>query len=288
MALRALLRPLRRARPTASHLHTFHTLRQVPRHHSSATTFPAFFTRSALSTSSSLATSSLPSLVPQPHRRSLSTSASTSTSTSAGSSAPGGLLGFPELRTAAGFSVLAARSKDRCEELTRRITAGETEGLATLRALDEISDAVCGVCDMAEFVRNVHADAAFREAADATFADLSTFIQELNTNTALHGSLVALTEGPLMAGLTPEQQRMAVLLKHEFERDGIHLPADDVRYKYAEGGGCGVEGVWDVGLARRWGMCLVCVRALTESTDTEWGSVEEGPSIERGVIWSNQ
>ena len=263
MALRALLRPLRRARPTA------------------------YVARSALSTSS--VATSLPHhrhhAPPRPHhhrRRPLSTSTPAST----GSSAPGGLLGFPELRTAAGFSVLAARSKDRCEELTRRITAGETEGLATLRALDEISDAVCGVCDMAEFVRNVHADAAFREAADATFADLSAFIQELNTNTALHGSLVALTEGPLMAGLTPEQQRMAVLLKHEFERDGIHLPADDVRCYTRRVEGVGWR-VWE-GVGVGCGVSAEVGHVSGARALTEWGSVEEDPSIERWAIWTNQ
>jgi hypothetical protein len=68
-----------------------------------------------------------------------------------------GLLGFPELREGpSGFDVLASLAKDRCHALVQQLSSGAVEGPATLRALDEISDAVCSVCDMAEFVRNVH------------------------------------------------------------------------------------------------------------------------------------
>ena len=143
-----------------------------------------------------------------------------------------GLLGFPELQRPEGFEELAARAKDRCTEFVKIVESGQTHGAGTLRALDEISDAVCAVCDMSEFVRNVHEDPRYREAADACFADLSAFIQELNANRALHGSLVDLMEkdgGAGMAQMTEEQRRMATLLRAEFERDGIHLPPADRR-----------------------------------------------------------
>lgn len=53
---------------------------------------------------------------------------------------------------------------------------------------------------------------------------LSTFIQELNTNVFLYKRLAQVTaNSSLMQSFTEEQQRMAILLQKDYERDGIHL-----------------------------------------------------------------
>jgi intermediate peptidase len=67
---------------------------------------------------------------------------------------------------------------------------------------------------------------AYRHAASACFTELSDFIQNLNADVELYKALYTVTENqPLMASFTEEQRRMAVLLRKEFERDGIHLSA---------------------------------------------------------------
>ena len=94
--------------------------------------------------------------------------------------------------------------------------------------MDDISDSLCSVIDVAELLRNVHPDPEFRQAAHECFTDLSGYIQELNTNVELYASLRAVTDdGGLMDSFTEEQRRMAMLLRAEFERDGIHLSLAD-------------------------------------------------------------
>ena len=68
----------------------------------------------------------------------------------------------------------------------------------------------------------------FRRAASACFTDLSNFIQNLNADVDLYRSLITVTEDPIgMKSFTSEQKRMGILLRNEFERDGIHLPHAD-------------------------------------------------------------
>ncbi|RLN02960.1 hypothetical protein BBJ28_00000930 [Nothophytophthora sp. Chile5] len=65
----------------------------------------------------------------------------------------------------------------------------------------------------------------FRQAASDCFTDLSDFIQNLNADVELYRALQTVTkDDAVMRTFSPEQRRMGVLLRKEFERDGIHLP----------------------------------------------------------------
>ncbi|KAJ0409475.1 hypothetical protein P43SY_002365 [Pythium insidiosum] len=118
-----------------------------------------------------------------------------------------GLFRLPQLLHPRDFARLTETVKSRCRVLKT-----------------EISNAICSVIDAAELCRNVHPDDKYREAASACFTDLSDFIQNLNADVDLYAALRALTEdASQMQSFTEEQRRMAVLLRQEFERDGIHL-----------------------------------------------------------------
>ncbi|RLN44239.1 hypothetical protein BBJ29_007802, partial [Phytophthora kernoviae] len=68
----------------------------------------------------------------------------------------------------------------------------------------------------------------FRRAASECFTDLSDFIQNLNADVELYRTLKTVTESTEgMANFSPEQKRMGILLRNEFERDGIHLSRTD-------------------------------------------------------------
>lgn len=68
----------------------------------------------------------------------------------------------------------------------------------------------------------------FRRAASECFTELSDFIQNLNADVELYRALKTVTEDKIgMKSFTPEQRRMGVLLRNEFERDGIHLSRSD-------------------------------------------------------------
>ncbi|RMX69712.1 hypothetical protein DD238_001718 [Peronospora effusa] len=149
------------------------------------------------------------------------------TSASSTSYAKPGLFQLPDLHTPLDFSRLTQDVKLQCHQLRQELAAA-SPGLQTLRILDDISNVICSVIDAAELCRNVHPNEDFRRAASESFTDLSNFIQNLNADVDLYRSLNTVTKDHIsMKIFTPEQKRMGILLRNEFERDGIHLPHAD-------------------------------------------------------------
>jgi len=159
-----------------------------------------------------------------------------------------GLFGLRGLHTAEDFPRLAHRCIARCDGIredlqgrlaAQRVGSGSGERSApsvaytqhTLVLLDAISNEVCRVIDAAELVRNVHAQPAFRRAAETAFSLLSEYITVLNADVTLYNCVCAIMDGPsnastsnnIFAKLTEEQQLVAVDLRREFEADGIHF-----------------------------------------------------------------
>ena len=168
-----------------------------------------------------------------------------------------GVFGVVGLHKPSDWGRLTRRAIKRCDQLRARLrdvpgTATSAEAASTqLLMLDGISNAVCSVIDAAELCRNVHVEGEWRDAAEESFAELSAYIAELNTDTALYRVLDVITEGQCAEGsdrvvdrggctssssssssvlddLSEEERRFAHLLKSEFERDGIQLP-DEAR-----------------------------------------------------------
>jgi intermediate peptidase len=87
--------------------------------------------------------------------------------------------------------------------------------------------------DMYKTLTSVFVDAlgrAYRRAASECYTELSDFIQNLNADVELYRALRAVSEDDaLMGSFSEERRRMAVLLRKEYERDGIHLPLEGRR-----------------------------------------------------------
>jgi len=157
-------------------------------------------------------------------------------STRAPPAAPRGVFGVSFLTSPAAFARAAEVAVAVCAPLIAGIAppapasaaaAAPPPPLLVLRSLDTISDTVCKVLDAAECARNVHGDAAWRAAADATFHSLSEYMYALNAHQPLYDALRRVTEdAAAMAALGEEQRRMGRTLRREFERDGIHLDAE--------------------------------------------------------------
>jgi len=135
------------------------------------------------------------------------------------------LFGLEGLNEPKDFMKIAAQAVYKTEGIRTKLKATPPSDPANiLLKLDEISNTVCQVIDVAEFCRSVHSDSSFREASEEAFMHLAEYIQDLNTDTSLYELLVSVTNTPTAFDtLSEEQQRMATLLKAEFERDGIHL-----------------------------------------------------------------
>lgn len=90
-----------------------------------------------------------------------------------------------------------------------------------VQIFDDISNELCCVADMAEFVRTSHPDPAYRHLADDTYAQISRIVERLNTNHELYTRL----KRSLAADERMDEcdKRVCRLLLADFEQSGIHL-----------------------------------------------------------------
>jgi Zn-dependent oligopeptidase len=118
------------------------------------------------------------------------------------------------------------------EENARRIAA---RYVSWLHEMDGLSNLLCQVLDAAEACRNCHADLAWQSDASEAYELLCTYMYVLNTCRTLYDAMVEVTDAPaaVMQHMTREQKQVAVLIRREFEKEGIHLP-DDARAKLVE------------------------------------------------------
>ena len=142
------------------------------------------------------------------------------------SSVDSGLLGLAAFKSAADFPLLAEEVAKRCEQLREEVFI-ETDPLRALLLLDQISNEVCSVIDVAEFCRIAHDDPEYREKAEEAFLTLSMFIHSLNTDESLYSTLQHIVDtDTIFSNLPREHQLFAKDLKAEFESGGIHLRGD--------------------------------------------------------------
>ena len=91
-----------------------------------------------------------------------------------------------------GVKGFASNSLSRAQKLVNRILGGsQDEGGSyqrqfMIRDLDRLSDIICSVVDMTEFIRYVHPDQKMVSAALEAFGRMYTFMNELNTHTGLY------------------------------------------------------------------------------------------------------
>lgn len=144
-----------------------------------------------------------------------------------------GLFGVPELSCPAGFQAATRTALQNTELLLHRACSC-SPGVQTVECFDQLSDGLCRVADLADFIKVAHPDPAYREAAEKTCVEIGTVVEKLNTNVELCKSLKNLLDDPkVVAELDPDTKRVAELFMFDFEISGIHL--DDKLRKEAVG-----------------------------------------------------
>lgn len=128
-----------------------------------------------------------------------------------------GLFNKPELTSPEGFHVLKERAIAATEALIEEATSSEPTRVM-VDIFDELSDTLCKVADLAEFVRIAHPQEQFSSAAEDACITVSGIVEKLNTHKGLYG---ALKES--VANGTSGDQHLAELFLFDFEQSGIQL-----------------------------------------------------------------
>uniref|UniRef100_A0A1I8JG03 Peptidase_M3 domain-containing protein n=1 Tax=Macrostomum lignano TaxID=282301 RepID=A0A1I8JG03_9PLAT len=146
-----------------------------------------------------------------------------------------GLFGIEELRHGpSGFARLQSEVIDTVSRLLGEAAAvgpgGRQRSMVSI--LDDMSNAVCRVADMADCVRQLHPLVEYRNAAEETCVAIATLVESLNTNRELYDRLVEAIRdsGPNgdAARFNTDQvdHRVGELLIWDFLQSGVHLDAN--------------------------------------------------------------
>jgi len=111
---------------------------------------------------------------------------------SSGATSPGpatGIFGHPSLTSPRALESIADAILQRAQLLTERVLRApqsRSEMFKVVKNLDRLSDLLCSVVDLAEFVRNAHPDPKWVASANNLYESLSEFMNVLNTHVGLY------------------------------------------------------------------------------------------------------
>ncbi len=145
------------------------------------------------------------------------------------STARKGLLHNHYLKDPSGFEDFAQVTLARCKRLVAKVleASSQKDIFEIPGDLDRLSDSLCRVLDLSDFVRATHPDASFRAAADGAYEVLYNYMNVLNTTPGLNEQLKrALADTGVTSSWTDEQRTVAQILLRDFSKSAIHLPKE--------------------------------------------------------------
>ncbi|BFZ59724.1 Mitochondrial intermediate peptidase [Saitoella coloradoensis] len=137
-----------------------------------------------------------------------------------------GLFLYKYLTDPEAFPVFAERTLQRSSILCDKIVAARTpaELRSVIKDFDRLSDMMCCVIDLSEFIRTAHPDPQFVEAAEQAYAIMYKFMNQLNTNVGLYQTLLCVfADKAISADLSEEERAVGMIFIRDFEKAGIHL-----------------------------------------------------------------
>ncbi|KAL2362783.1 Mitochondrial intermediate peptidase [Blastomyces dermatitidis] len=140
-----------------------------------------------------------------------------------------GLLQNQYLKSPEGFLKFASVSLQKCQEIMAKVLEVSTlDGHKRVaRDLDRLSDLLCRVIDMADFMRSNHPDPAIQDAATQAYSIIFEYMNVLNTETRLNDILNrALSDPEISSQWSQEEKVTAEMLIRDFTKSGIHLPPE--------------------------------------------------------------
>ncbi|KAK6202575.1 mitochondrial intermediate peptidase [Scheffersomyces amazonensis] len=131
-------------------------------------------------------------------------------------STPDGLIEFSK--------VSLKQAKQLVELMIQEAKSNEVGKLNYINRLDQLSDILCRVIDVAEFIRVAHPSEKWINAAQQTHEIMFEYMNQLNTNVELYKHLRdILNDSNITERLSEEEVQVGEYLKQDFERSGIHM-----------------------------------------------------------------
>lgn len=143
-----------------------------------------------------------------------------------------GLFQNQYLTEPSGFLKYAQVTQKKCRMIVDSVlSAASIEAYASIpRQLDLLSDSLCRVLDMADFVRCTHPDIRYQEAAIQAYAFLFDYMNVLNTTPGLNAQLrKAISTHETSGSWNEEEKMVAQILLRDFSNSAIELPAESRR-----------------------------------------------------------
>jgi len=131
------------------------------------------------------------------------------------------------LHNAHGFLLYAKTSLERARKLEAKILRASTfeQYQGIVWDLDRLSDLLCRVIDLCDFVRSTHPDLKIQKAASEAWYMVYQYMNQLNTRTGLHDQLTAAMADPEVTARWSEEVKMvAEILRQDFSKSAVNLP----------------------------------------------------------------
>lgn len=136
-----------------------------------------------------------------------------------------GLFGIPELTDASGFKELQEKAISDTDNLVSEACDPKRKR-KLVDIFDQLSDTLCQVADLAEFIRIAHPKSSYCLAAEDACITISSIVEKLNTDQSIYEALHSVCKNGDKFPTTAEDQHVSQLFLLDFELSGIHLPED--------------------------------------------------------------
>lgn len=128
-----------------------------------------------------------------------------------------------------GFLAFARVSLARAQNIVEKVlnASSLSEYREVVRDMDRLSDLLCRVIDLSDFVRVTHPDRQMQAAASEAWTTVYQYMNQLNTTTGLNEQLGRAMENPdVTAAWSEEEKAVAEILKLDFTKSAVTLPKD--------------------------------------------------------------
>ncbi|CAK9818935.1 Mitochondrial intermediate peptidase [Anthophora quadrimaculata] len=134
-----------------------------------------------------------------------------------------GLFGIPELKTPEGFNILKDQAISQTDALIAE-SISQNRKRKMVEIFDDMSDTLCKVADLAEFIRIAHPERQFIKAAEDSCLFVSSIVEKLNTHRELYNTLRHVVHNGDILETSVMDNHVATLFLTDFEQCAIHLP----------------------------------------------------------------